>query len=191
MVESDKIIMGIDPGTNFLGYGLLRVVNNTPEVLLSGALNLSKMTDSYLKLRTIFRRTLQIVDKYHPDELAIESQFFGKNVQSMLKLGRAQGVAIAAALEREIPITEYAPKKIKVAIVGNGDASKEQVAIMLQKQLNIKTLPPTYDETDALAIALCHFYQSKLKIKGGGAKSWKDFVKNNPRRVSKRGVSKE
>lgn len=175
--------MGIDPGTNFLGYGLLRVISNKPEVLLSGALNLSKMSDSYLKLRTIFKRTLQIIDKYHPDELAIESQFFGKNVQSMLKLGRAQGVAIAAALEREIPITEYAPKKIKVAVAGSGEASKEQVALMLQKQLKIQQLPSTLDETDALAIALCHFYQSKLQIQGGGAKSWKDFVKNNPQRI--------
>ncbi len=179
----DRIIMGIDPGTNFLGYGLLRVVNNKPEVLLSGALNLSKMSDTYLKLRTIFQRTLQVIDKYHPDELAIESQFFGKNVQSMLKLGRAQGVAIAAALQRDIPIAEYAPKKIKVAVAGSGEASKEQVAIMLQKQLKIKEMPQTLDETDALAIAFCHFYQSKLQIKGGGAKSWKEFVKNNPSRV--------
>ncbi len=183
MKEHDRIIMGIDPGTNFLGYGLLRIVNQKPQVLLSGALNLSKMTDTYLKLRSIFKRTLQVIDKYHPDELAIESQFFGKNVQSMLKLGRAQGVAIAAALQREIPITEYAPKKIKVAVTGSGEASKEQVALMLQKQLKIEKLPPTYDETDALAIALCHFYQSKLRIKGGGAKSWKEFVKNNPNRV--------
>lgn len=175
--------MGIDPGTNFLGYGLLRVVDNKPEVLLTGSLNLSKMSDIYLKLRTIFRRTLQIIDKYHPDELAIESQFYGKNVQSMLKLGRAQGVAIAAALEREIPIAEYAPKKIKVSIAGSGEASKEQVALMLQKQLKIVTMPSTFDETDALSIALCHFYQSKLQIKGGGARSWKDFVKNNPNRV--------
>lgn len=183
MFDKERIIMGVDPGTNFLGYGLLRVVDNEPEVLLTGSLNLSKMSDVYLKLRTIFRRTLQIIDKYHPDELAIESQFYGKNVQSMLKLGRAQGVAIAAALEREIPITEYAPKKIKVSIAGSGEASKEQVALMLQKQLKIINMPSTLDETDALAIALCHFYQSKLHIKGGGVKSWKDFVKNNPERV--------
>ncbi len=183
MEKHDRIIMWVDPGTNFLGYGLLRVVDNKPEVLLSGALNLSKMSDVYLKLRAIFRRTLQIIDQYHPDELAIESQFFGKNVQSMLKLGRAQGVAIAAALQREIPITEYAPKKIKVAVAGSGEASKEQVALMLQKQLKIENMPETLDETDALAIALCHFYQSKLQIKGGGAKSWKEFVKNNPNRV--------
>lgn len=183
MTKVDKIIMGIDPGTNFMGYGLLRIKNDKPEVILSGSLNLSKISDVYLKLRTIFKRTLQVMDKYLPDELAIESQFYGKNVQSMLKLGRAQGVAIAAALEREIPITEYAPKKIKIAVTGSGEASKEQVALMLQKQLKIKELPPTFDETDALAIALCHFYQSKLKIKSGGAKSWKDFVKNNPSRV--------
>lgn len=183
MNGNERIIMGIDPGTNFLGYGLLRIVDNKPEVLLSSALNLSKMTDGYLKLRTIFKRTLQIIDKYHPDELAIEAQFFGKNVQSMLKLGRAQGVAISAALQRDIPIAEYAPKKIKVAVAGSGEASKEQVALMLQKQLKIVTLPPTLDETDALAIALCHFYQSKLQIKGGGAKSWKEFAKNNPNRV--------
>lgn len=185
MKKNERIIMGIDPGTNLMGYGLLKVVKNVPEVLLSGSLNLSKMSDTYLKLRTIFRRTLQVIDKYNPDELAIESQFYGKNVQSMLKLGRAQGVAIAAALEREIPITEYAPKKIKVAVAGSGEASKEQVAIMLQKQLKIKELPQTYDETDALAIALCHFYQSKLKIKGGGAKSWVEFAKKNPNRIKK------
>lgn len=183
MAKGDRIIMGIDPGTNFLGYGLIRIEDNTPKVMLSGALNLSKMTDSYLKLQTIFKRTLQVIDKYHPDELAIESQFFGKNVQSMLKLGRAQGVAIAAALQRDIPITEYAPKKIKVAVAGSGEASKEQVAIMLQKQLKMEKTPSSLDETDALAIALCHFYQSKLKIHGSGAKSWKDFAKNNPDRV--------
>ncbi|PVX52523.1 Holliday junction endonuclease RuvC [Balneicella halophila] len=185
MIKGERIIMGIDPGTNYLGYGLLRVVDNKPEVILSGALNLSKMSDSYLKLRTIFKRTLQVIDKYHPDELAIESQFFGKNVQSMLKLGRAQGVAIAAALQRDIPISEYAPKKIKIAVTGNGEASKEQVALMLQKQLKIEKMPSSLDETDALAIALCHFYQSKLQIKGGGAKSWKEFAEKNPARVKK------
>ncbi len=181
----ERIIMGIDPGTNLMGYGLIRVLNGKPEVLMTGALNMQKVGDSYLKLRTIFKRTVQIIDEYHPDELAIESQFFGKNVQSMLKLGRAQGVAIAAALEREIPITEYAPKKIKVAITGSGEASKEQLALMLQKILKMKELPQSLDETDALAIALCHFYQSSQKLSGKTSGNWNDFIKKNPDRIKR------
>jgi crossover junction endodeoxyribonuclease RuvC len=177
--------MGIDPGTNLMGYGLIRVVDKKPEILVSGVLDLKKITDPYIKLQKIFQRTLQVIDEYHPDELAIESQFFGKNIQSMLKLGRAQGVAIAAALQRNIPIFEYAPKKIKLAITGTGTASKEQLATILQRFFKMKDFPQNMDESDALAIALCHHFQSSNPIAKSKATSWSDFVKKNPERVKK------
>ena len=177
--------MGIDPGTNLMGYGLIRIVNKKPELLVSGVLDLKKITDPYIKLQRIFQRTLQVIDEYHPDELAIESQFFGKNIQSMLKLGRAQGVAISAALHRNIPISEYAPRKIKMAITGTGTASKEQIATILQRFFKMKALPDNMDETDAIAIALCHHFQSSNPILKSKATSWSDFVKKNPNRVKK------
>ncbi|WP_193323688.1 crossover junction endodeoxyribonuclease RuvC [Marinifilum sp. N1E240] len=182
-MSNDRIIMGIDPGTNLMGYGLIRVVNKKPEILVSGVLDLKKITDPYIKLQKIFQRTLQVIDEYKPDELAIESQFFGKNVQSMLKLGRAQGVAIAAALQRNIPIFEYAPKKIKLAITGTGTASKEQLAVILQRYFKMKEFPQNPDESDAIAIAMCHFFQSNNPIAKGKSSSWSDFVKKNPGRV--------
>jgi crossover junction endodeoxyribonuclease RuvC len=177
--------MGIDPGTNLMGYGLIRIVNKKPELLVSGVLDLKKITDPYIKLQRIFQRTLQVIDEYHPDELAIESQFFGKNIQSMLKLGRAQGVAISAALHRNIPISEYAPRKIKMAITGTGTASKEQIAVILQRFFKMEALPDNMDETDAIAIALCHHFQSSNPILKSKATSWSDFVKKNPNRVKK------
>lgn len=182
-MNNDRIIMGIDPGTNLMGYALLRVVGKKPEILISGVLDLKKLGDPYLKLQRIFKRTLQVIDEYQPDELAIESQFFGKNVQSMLKLGRAQGVCIAAALQRNIPIFEYAPKKIKLAVTGTGTASKEQMATLMERYFNIPNFPTSPDETDAIAIALCHFFQANPILGAKKASSWADFVKKNPDRV--------
>ncbi|WP_231706075.1 crossover junction endodeoxyribonuclease RuvC [Labilibaculum antarcticum] len=182
-MSNDRIIMGIDPGTNLMGYGLIRIVDKKPQILVSGVLDLKKITDPYIKLQKIFQRTLQVIDEYKPDELAIESQFFGKNVQSMLKLGRAQGVAISAALHRNIPIFEYAPKKIKLAISGTGLASKEQLATILQRFFNLKEFPQNMDETDAIAIAMCHFFQGNAIATKSKPKSWADFVKKNPDRV--------
>ena len=127
-MSQDKVILGIDPGTIVMGYGVLSVDAKKPRLEVMGVLKLNKYEDHYLRLRQIFDRVTQLIDSYHPDELAIEAPFFGKNVQSMLKLGRAQGAAISAALNRDIPIFEYAPLKIKMAITGNGKASKEQVA---------------------------------------------------------------
>ncbi|MCQ2112247.1 MAG: crossover junction endodeoxyribonuclease RuvC [Bacteroidaceae bacterium] len=185
--KTEKIVMGIDPGTNLMGYALLKVTGNKAEMIAFGVIELKKYASHYLKLGKIFERVLSIIDSYHPDELAIEAPFFGKNVQSMLKLGRAQGVAICAAIQRDIPITEYEPKKIKMAITGNGAASKEQVASMLQKMLKIsdETMKIQFDATDALGAAYCHFIQMGKPAGGGGGKeSWKDFVKKHSSRVS-------
>ncbi|MEG1904339.1 MAG: crossover junction endodeoxyribonuclease RuvC, partial [Bacteroidales bacterium] len=150
-----------------------------------GVLQLNKFDDHYLRLKRIFERVVALIDQYHPDELAIEAPFFGKNVQSMLKLGRAQGVAMAAALSRELPITEYAPLKIKMAITGSGAASKEQVASMLQKILRIpqENMLPQLDATDGLAAALCHFYQANRPLQEKSYSSWKDFIAKNPSKV--------
>jgi len=143
-VQREKIILGIDPGTTIMGFGLIKVVGNKMSFLLLNELVLNKLDDHYLRLKYIFERTIDLIEKYHPDEIAIEAPFFGKNVQSMLKLGRAQGVAMAAGLSKEIPITEYSPKKIKMSITGSGNASKEQVAKMLQSLLGIKKLPKKF-----------------------------------------------
>ena len=146
-------------------------------------LQLSKYPDHYVKLKCIFERTIELIDTFHPDEIAIEAPFFGKNVQSMLKLGRAQGVAMAAGLSRQIPITEYLPKKIKMAITGNGNASKEQVAKMLQSLLGLKKLPKNLDSTDGLAAAVCHFYNSGKVSAGKSYTGWEAFVKQNPKKL--------
>jgi len=163
-VQREKIILGIDPGTTIMGFGLIKVVGNKMSFLLLNELVLNKLDDHYLRLKYIFERTIDLIEKYHPDEIAIEAPFFGKNVQSMLKLGRAQGVAMAAGLSKEIPITEYSPKKIKMSITGSGNASKEQVAKMLQSLLGIKKLPKNLDSTDGLAAAVCHFYNQTNKL---------------------------
>ena len=181
-MSKGRIILGIDPGTNVMGYGLVRENRKNPELIAMGILELQKIKDPYIKLRKIFERTLSLIDQYHPDELAIESPFYGKNVQSMLKLGRAQGVAISAALYRDLPIFEYAPKKIKMAITGEGNASKEQVANILQRLLNIPEMPSNLDATDGLAAAVCHFYQLELPDTGPSYTSWKDFLNKNPGR---------
>lgn len=182
---AERIILGIDPGTTLMGYGLIKIVKKNPELITMGVIDLKKLTNHYLKLGKIFERTIALIDKFAPDELAIEAPFFGKNVQSMLKLGRAQGVAMAAALSRDIPIFEYAPRKIKMSITGSGNASKEQVAGLLKHILNFKEIPKDLDATDGLAAAMCHFYQNKPAVEGKSYNSWKDFMGQNPNRVKK------
>tara|TARA_B100000925_G_scaffold283388_1_gene257236 strand:+ start:669 stop:1223 length:555 start_codon:yes stop_codon:yes gene_type:complete len=182
---SEKIILGIDPGTTVMGYGLIKVVNNEMKFLLLNELDLKKYKDHYLKLKLIFNRTLELIENYHPDELALEAPFFGKNVQSMLKLGRAQGVAMAAGLIRETPIFEYSPKKIKMSITGNGNASKEQVAKMLQNIFNFKKIPKNLDSTDGLAVAVCHYYNLNSLNNKSNYKDWSTFLKKNPDKISK------
>ncbi|MDE7375943.1 MAG: crossover junction endodeoxyribonuclease RuvC [Muribaculaceae bacterium] len=177
----DKVIIGIDPGTNVMGYGLIGVRGKQPSMIAMGVIRLSKFESHYLRLARIYERVLGLVEEFLPDEMAIEAPFFGKNVQSMLKLGRAQGVAMAAALSRQVPITEYEPRKIKMAITGNGAASKEQVREMLRRMLSIPTedLIPELDSTDALAAALCHFYESQRPAVAKST-SWKDFIARHP-----------
>ena len=179
----ERIILGIDPGTNITGYGVIRAMGTVPELVTLGSIDLSKFGDHYLKLKHIFDRTLGLIDEYHPDELAVEAPFYGKNVQSMLKLGRAQGAAIAAALYRSVPIFEYAPRKIKMSITGQGAASKEQVASMLMNILKFKEEDIILDATDGLAAALCHFYQSNSPAGEKSYNSWKDFINKNPKRL--------
>lgn len=185
--QFDNIIIGIDPGTNVMGYALLGIKGKTPQLIVMGVLKLNRMEDHYMRLRHIYERVSGVIEEYLPDEMAIEAPFYGKNVQSMLKLGRAQGVAMVAALNREIPITEYEPRKIKMAITGNGAASKEQVAMMVQRTLHIDEaqMPDMLDATDALAAALCHFYERQKPVPSGGSKSWKTFVAQHPDRVKK------
>jgi crossover junction endodeoxyribonuclease RuvC len=175
-----KIILGIDPGTNVMGYGVIRVTGNKAELVVMGVIDMRKEKDPYLRLGKIFERVTGIIKEYLPDEMAIEAPFFGKNIQSMLKLGRAQGVAIAAAIHRDVPIHEYAPLKIKMAITGNGSASKEQVAGMLQRLLKLRDdqMPQFMDATDALGAAYCHFMQmSQPEAEGRHFSSWKDFAR--------------
>ena len=184
-MKNEKVILGIDPGTTIMGFGLIRTYDKQMEFMLLNELQLKKYSDHYLKLKLIFERTLEIIDNYKPDEIAIEAPFFGKNVQSMLKLGRAQGVAMAAGLSREIPITEYSPKKIKMAITGNGNASKEQVAKMLQNILTLNELPKNLDSTDGLAAAVCHFYNNGKLESAKTYSGWSDFIKINENRIKK------
>lgn len=173
--------MGLDPGTNIMGYGVICVKGSHIRLLQFGVIHLNKYAGHELKLKKIFERVLSLVDEFRPDEVALEAPFFGKNVQSMLKLGRAQGVAMSAALSREIPIVEYAPRKIKQSVTGNGNASKEQVAKMLMNLLTIRELPKLLDATDALAVAVCHHYQQgNVKSK---KKSWASFLQENPDRI--------
>ena len=184
-MNTEKIILGIDPGTTIMGFGLIKVVKKQMQFIQLNELHLKKYNDHYVKLKLIFERTIELIDTYHPDEIAIEAPFFGKNVQSMLKLGRAQGVAMAAGLSRQIPITEYSPKKIKMAITGNGNASKEQVARMLQSTLQLQELPKNLDATDGLAAAVCHFYNAGKLETGKGYTGWGSFVKQNEKRIKK------
>lgn len=181
----EKIILGIDPGTTIMGYGLIGIQGNKVRLIAMGVLDLKKYADHYQKLQRIFSRTLSLIDEFKPEALAIEAPFFGKNVQSMLKLGRAQGVAMSAALYRNLPITEYAPLKIKMAITGSGAASKEQVADMLRRFLNIplEQMLPQLDATDGLAAAYCHYLQMGRPETNASYRGWKDFVAKNQSKV--------
>ncbi|UOE49024.1 crossover junction endodeoxyribonuclease RuvC [Mucilaginibacter sp. SMC90] len=188
----ERIILGIDPGTAVMGYGLLKETGPKIELVAMGVVKMPTTDDHMLKLQRIFEKTVALIDNYHPDCLAIEAPFYGKNIQVMLKLGRAQGMAIAAALSRNIEITEYAPRKIKQSITGNGNATKEQVAAMLQSLLKFKETPDFLDATDGLAVAVCHSFQRIPTSSGSGKASskksysgWDTFVKDNAKRVVK------
>jgi len=190
--QKERIILGIDPGTAVMGYGLVKEIGSKIELIALGVVKMEKIDDHMLKLQRIFEKTVALIDNYHPDCLAIEAPFYGKNIQVMLKLGRAQGVAMAAALSRNVTITEYAPRKIKQAITGNGNATKEQVAAMLQSLLTFKETPEFLDATDGLAVAVCHSFQRMGTGKSSGTKKsysgWETFVKDNISRVA--GVTK-
>lgn len=184
-MATERIILGIDPGTTIMGYGIIKNIDHKIDLVLMDVLKLGKLENHPLKLKMIFETTLSLIDKYNPDELAIEAPFFGKNVQSMLKLGRAQGVAIAAALYRSVPIFEYSPRKIKQAITGSGNASKEQVAAMLDTIFKTKLQPKHLDATDGLAAAVCHFFQKNPTSTGKQFSGWKSFIAENPDRLRK------
>ncbi|MEM6299057.1 MAG: crossover junction endodeoxyribonuclease RuvC [Bacteroidota bacterium] len=180
----EEIILGIDPGTQVMGYGIIKVSGQNMSLVQFGVLHLRKYPDHYARLGKIFERVSQIVREFKVTQVALESPFYGKNIQAMLKLGRAQGVAMAAALACNIPVSEYAPKRVKQAVTGQGSASKEQVAKMLQNILNFKEMPDLLDATDAVSVAVCHYYQSKSplgNVSGGGG--WKAFLSQNPDRV--------
>ncbi len=186
MNRTEKIILGIDPGTQILGFGIISVCGPKMALCDLGVINLTKFDNHALKLKHIFEEITALIDKHHPDEFAIEEPFFGKNVQSMLKLGRAQGVAMAAALNRQVPIAEYLPKRVKQAVTGNGNASKHQVAVMMQRILGIPTLEHKLDATDALSVAVCHAMQLQSPLQGISSNSkagWGAFLKSNPDRV--------
>jgi len=183
-MQKERIILGVDPGTTIMGFGLIAITEKSMKLIQMHELHLKKYENHFLKLHHIFKRTIELIDEYHPDEMALEAPFFGKNVQSMLKLGRAQGVAMAAGLSREISITEYSPKKIKMAITGNGNASKEQVAKMLQQLLNIKTLPKNLDATDGLAAAVCHYYNGGKTNNKKKVSDWGAYITQNPDKIN-------
>lgn len=182
-MNKERIILGIDPGTNIMGYGLIHQKGSKAELMTLGVIQLNKYTNQALKLQKIFERTLALIDEYKPDEFAIEAPFYGKNVQSMLKLGRAQGVAMASALYRSIPIFEYSPKKVKQSITGNGNASKEQVSAMLKNLLSINETQKYLDATDGLAVAVCHFFQRQTNSDSENYSGWKQFIAKNPERA--------
>lgn len=179
----DKVILGIDPGTNFMGYGVVKSGPKGPVLLDMGTIDLHRIKDPYQKLARIFSETLRLIELYQPSDLAIEAPFYGRNVQSMLKLGRAQGTAISAAIYKSVAIFEYAPRKIKMSITGQGAASKEQVSVMLGNMLDFPIIPKNLDATDGLAAAVCHYYQEKSPKTSGGPKSWKEFLRDNPGRI--------
>jgi len=183
-METEKIILGIDPGTTIMGFGIISVFKKKMELISMHELLLKKYPNHPTKLKYIFDKTLALIDEYHPDEVALEAPFYGKNVQSMLKLGRAQGVAMAASLYRDVPITEYSPKKIKMAITGNGNASKEMVAGMLKNLFHLKEFPTRYlDASDGLAVAVCHHFNNGNLSEEKSYTGWESFLKQNPDRV--------
>ena len=183
MINKELIILGIDPGTTIMGFGVIKIIDKKMHLLELNELQLQKEKDHFTKLKLIFERTLELIDNFHPDELSIEAPFFGKNVQSMLKLGRAQGTAISAGLSRQVIIAEYSPKKIKMSITGNGNASKLQVARMLQSIFKIKSLPKNLDATDGLAAAVCHYYNRESINSEKKYSSWSSFVSQNPSKI--------
>lgn len=182
-MKENSVILGIDPGSTIMGYGIIRISRHEPLLMLLGTLDQRKVRDHFEKIAKIFDRTLQLIDEYKPVALAIESPFYGNNIQSMLKLGRAQGAAISAALHRSVPVFEYAPRKIKQSITGYGNSSKEQIARFLHQILKAELNPESLDATDALAAAMCHFYQVNNPVKSGAARGWEDFIRKNPGRV--------
>lgn len=186
MQKPAKIILGIDPGTLLMGYGIIEVCGTEMKMKEMSVLKLSGKKDNYIRLQLIHKKVSELIKQHKPTEFAIEAPFFGKNVQSMLKLGRAQGVAIAAAISAGLPVTEYSPKKVKQSITGNGNADKDQVWKMLQRLLSLKVEPHYYDATDALAVAVCHHFQDRPALKTAGKlKGWDDFINKNPGRIKK------
>lgn len=179
----ERIILGIDPGTVVLGYGILKEVNKKISLITLGVIKMGHLDDHALKLQRIFKKTSALIAEYKPDCVALEAPFYGKNIQVMLKLGRAQGVAMAAALNSDIPIFEYSPRKIKQSVTGNGNASKEQVASMLQNLLSFRETPEFLDATDGLAVAVCHAFQQNLSSGGKNYTGWEAFVKDNQKRI--------
>lgn len=179
----EKIILGIDPGTNIMGYGLVISKNTKIEIIDCGVLSMVKIKDTYIKLQKIYEFVTMLIDRYHPDELSIESPFYAKNIQSMLKLGRAQGVAIAAALSRQLPIFEYSPRKIKQSVTGSGAASKEQVAGMLGRMYGFDFGTQMLDASDAVAVAVCHGFQNDITKQPKGCTDWNAFISKNPDRI--------
>ncbi len=182
-MDKEKIILGIDPGTVILGYGLIAANGQNLSLVSMGILRLQKFSDPLIRLGKIYQRIDSLIEEFKPDEVAIEAPFYGKNVQSMLKLGRAQGVALAPAITRSLPVFEYAPRKVKQSITGNGNASKEQVAMMVQSLLKLQEKADYFDATDGVAVALCHHYQSSHPVSMTAMKSWSDFIRKNPGRV--------
>ena len=184
MHKTSKIILGIDPGTLVMGFGIIEVNASGMTLIIMDVLKLSPKKDAYERLQMIHQKVCDLLREFSPNEFAIEAPFFGKNVQSMLKLGRAQGVAIAAAMQAGIAVTEYSPRKVKQSVTGNGNAAKEQVWKMLQQILSLKEAPEYFDATDALAVALCHHYQISSPLqKKAGFKGWEDFIKKNPEKI--------
>ena len=185
--KTDKVILGIDPGTNIMGYGLIKITGKDATLIHLDVITMQREGDHFLKLKRIFEETVRIIQHYKPDEVALEAPFYAKNIQSMLKLGRAQGISMAAALYHNLPVFEYSPRKVKQSITGKGSSSKEQVAIMLQRILTLNELPKKLDATDALAVAICHFFQNRV---GGNSKpdkkfnSWQAFISENPNKIS-------
>ncbi|NNC81951.1 MAG: crossover junction endodeoxyribonuclease RuvC [Flavobacteriales bacterium] len=183
-IPKESVILGVDPGTSVMGYGIILVEGNKVQMVTAGCIKLNKVDDHSIRLKNIFDRMVQLIDTYHPDQLSIEAPFYGKNVQSMLKLGRAQGIAIAAALSRDVPYMEYAPRRIKQAITGNGASSKEQVAAMLRSILQLDDLPKEHDATDGLAAAICHHYSNQgIGLVKGNSGGWSSFIKKNSDRI--------
>lgn len=179
----ERIILGIDPGTVVMGYGIIKETGKKISLVTLGVVKMGHLDDHGLKLQRIFKKTLALIEQYNPDCVALEAPFYGKNIQVMLKLGRAQGVAMAAALSRDIPIQEYSPRKIKQSVTGNGSASKEQVAAMLQNLLGFKETPEFLDATDGLAVAVCHSFQQNTMVNSKSYSTWSAFVKDNESRV--------